>query len=176
MLRLFLFSKKKIDLDVDKVKADTYFRTTDGVLHLNEVKNTPNAFVSKLLEGVKKENGQFKRYADWVEKGAKQGQVREAIVYIKNSKPNFHRIIDKDVLDALSDTLAKNNVNKIILQIGERKFSYRDLEELTADSSKMLKKIKKNTGMGIGDILKKHFDSLEETLKTVEPLGKTYGY
>ena len=111
------------EIDVDKVEADTYFKTSDGVIHLNEVKNTPNAFVSKLKDGISKRKkdknykGQFERYGEWIEKGTDQNQVRKAMVFIRNSEPNFHRIIDKVVLKELSKTIAKNDKNMNIKNV-----------------------------------------------------------
>ena len=60
---------------------------------------------------------QFTRYGDWIEKGADNEQVRQAMVYIRNSEPKFHEIIDNDVLDILSRNIAKNNKTETIIQI-----------------------------------------------------------
>ena len=174
MLRLFLFSKKKIDLDVDKVEADTYFRTTDGVLHLNEVKNTPNAFVEKLRKTA--DGGQFARYSEWIEKGTKLNppQAREVTVYVKNTQPNFHYIIDSQTLEALKKSIAQHDSTATILEMGGKKFSFDELQKLTKDAYKALKKIKKkNPNMEFTEIADEYFDSMENAFKT---LGKEYGH
>ena len=162
------------EIDIDKVEADTYYKTKDGVLHLNEVKNTPNAFVSKLLESSKKEDGgQFGRYANWIETGAKQNQVREAMVYIKNSEPKFHEIIDSDVLTELSETIAKDNKNIPIIQIKNTKFTYNELKQFTDDAYAKLRELKKkNKKMSFVQIADQYFNSMEDAFKTME---RTYG-
>ena len=169
-------------IDIEKVEADTYFRTADGVLHLNEVKNTPNAFVSKLKETADK--GQFKRYRDWIAKGTelKPAQIREVTVYVKNSQPNFHTIIDKRTIKDLRKTIANHNPDATVLQVGSRNFSLDELQQLLQDAEKKLgeliqqeKELNPNINVKelIGSLLNQHFDSMEDTFKI---LGRTYGY
>lgn len=153
------------------------------MLHLNEVKNTPNAFVSKLKEGAKKKDGgQFKRYADWMQEGNKKGQIRQARVYIRNSEPKFHEIIDERVLTILSENIAKDDTTETILQIKNTKFSFDELQNFYQDAKRKLgelikqeKKSNPNVDVGklIGSLLNQHFDSMEQAFET---LGKTYGH
>ena len=161
------------EIDVDKVEADNYYKTTNKVLHIREVKNTPNAFVEKLKKTYQK--GQFRRYRDWVEKGAtlKPKQIREVTVYVNNSQPNFHAIIDKQTLDALGDSIAKHNPDATVLQVSSRKFSLNELQKLTRDSYKKLGELKKlNPEVSFTELANQYFDSMEDAF---EILGRTYG-
>ena len=163
------------EIDIEKVEADTYYKTSDGVIHLNEVKNTPNAFVSKLREGIKKEDGgQFKRYADWVEEGTTQNQTRQAMVVIRNSEPNFHSIIDNSILKELSGTIAKNNKDIPIIQIKDTKFTYNELKKFTKDAYKKLRELKELLPeLEFAEIADEYFNSMEDAFKT---MGQTYGH
>ena len=168
------------EIDVDKVEADNYYKTTNKVLHIREVKNTPNAFVSKLKEGASREakepnyEGQFTRYRRWIEKGADNEQVRQAMVYIRNSEPKFHEIIDNDVLDILSRNIAKENKTETIIQIKNVRFSYDELQEFTKDAYKKLSKLKKkNKKATFSELADQYFNSMEQAFET---LGRTYGH
>ena len=176
------------EIDVDKVEADTYYKDKSGALHLVEVKNTPNAFVSKLKETASKEakdqtyEGQFTRYRRWMEKGSDRGQARQAMVYIRNSEPKFHEIIDERVLKILSENIAKNNKTETIIQIKNVRFSYEEIQLLLKDADKKLRELikqeqKLQPNMKVRDLIKivlnRDFDSMEQTFKT---LGKTYGH
>ena len=170
------------EIDVDKVEADTYYKDKSGALHLVEVKNTPNAFVSKLKETA--DNGQFDRYRQWIEKGSqlKPLQVREVTVYVKNTQPKFHEIIDKRTLNALKESISHFSQSTAILEIGEKKFSYDELQEFYKAADKKLRKLVKeeqklnpnvNIRELIGALLDEHFDSME---KAFEIMGKEYGH
>lgn len=168
------------EIDVDKVEADNYYRNKSGTLHLVEVKNTPNAFVSKLQETAKREakepdyEGQFTRYRRWIEKGSNQKQERLARVFIKNSEPKFHEIIDNDVLDILSRNIAKENKTETIIQIKNVRFSYDELQEFTKDAYKKLSKLKKkNKKATFSELADQYFNSMEQAFET---LGRTYGH
>lgn len=116
-------------IDVEDVEADVYYRDKDGVIHLNEVKNTPKSFVKKLgkIRKKKKKNpghgGQFKRYLEWMKEGAKRGQTRKAIVYIEKSEPDFFRMIDKEVIRDLKNSITKEDTISTIVQVENIKFS-----------------------------------------------------
>ena len=125
---------------------------------------------------------QFTRYGDWIEKGANNKQVRQAMVYIRSSEPKFHEIIDERVLKILSKNIAKNNKFETIIQIKNVRFSYDELQLLYKDADKKLRelvkqeqKLQPNLEIRdlIGIVLDKDFDSMEQTFKT---LGKTYGH
>jgi len=70
-------------IDVENVEADTYYRTADGVVHLDEVKDTLNAFISKMQA-----ERQFRRYRVWL-RAASTDQKREVGVYIRQTGPKF---------------------------------------------------------------------------------------
>ena len=168
------------EIDVDKVEADTYYKDKSGALHLVEVKNTPNAFVSKLKEAASREakdqnyEGQFTRYQRWMKKGSDQGQVRRAMVYIRNSEPKFHEIIDKDILEILSDNIAKENTTETILQVKNVQFSFDELQKFTKDAYRKLGELKKqNKKASFSELADRYFNSMEQAFET---LGKTYGH
>ena len=107
------------------------------------------------------QKGQFRRYRDWVEKGAtlKPKQIREVTVYVNNSQPNFHAIIDKQTLDALGDSIAKHNPDATVLQVSSRKFSLNELQKLTRDSYKKLGELKKlNPEVSFTELANQYFD------------------
>jgi hypothetical protein len=160
------------EIDVPKVEADTYYKTTDGVLHIDEVKDTPNAFVSKL------EENQFDRYSEWLNKGVDTSgnQQRMVDVVIRNTGPGFDQILDKGRFARLSGTIVKDK-SRPFMKVGSHIFSLNDLEEMYDDAIKKLGEIHAdNKAKGINipfkDLAKQYFGSVE---KTFETLGKTYG-
>jgi hypothetical protein len=159
-------------IDVENVEADTYYKTADGIIHITEVKDTPNAFVSKLPES------QFDRYKQWVDKGKTllTPQERVAEVYIQRTGPGFDEILDSGRFRRLTDTIV-SDVNKPFMKIGEYNFSLNDLREMERDAlNKIREKMAENQRNGLkvkpSDIAKQYFGSVEESFKT---LGRTYG-
>lgn len=159
-------------IDVEKVEADTYYKTADGVIHLNEVKNTPNAFVEKLKEE------QFDRYAEWIDKGKNlpNPQERVAEVYIRQTGPGFDQILDSARFQRLSNTIVSDDT-KPFMKVGEYTFSLNDLKNVQQDALQKLGDIiaeNKRNGIKVkpSELAKQYFGSLEKTFQT---LGKTSG-
>lgn len=163
------------DIDVAKVEADVYYKTKDGVLHLDEVKDTFNALTTKLDDSIKADAAnpkQFNRYGEWVEKGNKTGEIRQATIKVRNSDPGFDTLLDKDRLKILSDTIGKNPA-QTILEAGNRKFNMNDLNQMYQDAIKKLGELKKqNPSKSFVELSKEYFGSVEKAIQT---LGKEYG-
>jgi hypothetical protein len=136
------------------------------VLHLDEVKNTPNALLSSL-----KEKAQFDRYHDWME-NASGTQPREVGIYIRESGPVFYELLSPGSLGRLSGTIATDPARPF-LKIGDRTFSMRDLLALDRDATAKLTQLKaENSGVPLRDLLRQHFGTMEDTFRT---LGREYG-
>ncbi len=165
------------DIDVPKVEADVYYQTKDGVLHLDEVKDTFNALTSKIDESIKATNEgseakQFGRYDEWIRKGADTGEVRQVAVVVRKSGPGFDSLLDPARIGELSSTIGQNP-NQQILQVGNRALSVNDLKSIYKDArTKLGQLMKENTGKKPVDLAKEYFGSLD---KTFETLGKEYG-
>ncbi len=159
-------------IDVEKVEADTYYKTADGVIHLDEVKNTPNALVSKLREQ------QFDRYAQWMNEGINLPTEEERVVgvYIRQTGPGFDQILDSGRFQRLSSTIVSDDT-KPFMKVGEYTFSLNDLKNIQQDAFQKLTEIineNKRNGVKVkpSDLAKQYFGSLETTFQT---LGKIYG-
>jgi hypothetical protein len=165
------------DIDVAKVEADVYYKTKDGVIHLDEVKDTVNALTSKIDDGIKAakkgaDPKQFERYGDWVKQGGAVGQKREAIVVVRNSSSGFDSLLEKRRIDELGK-LANGDLEKPILQVGRRVLSTNDLAQIERDAmAKLGGLISENPGKKPVDLAKEFFGSMD---KTFETLGKKYG-
>jgi len=145
-------------IDIENVEADSYYRTRDGVVHLDEVKDTPNAFVTKILR-----SDQFKRYREWLGKGPK----RKVGVDIRNTGPKFHRILEEKVLKSLEQTIA-HDLSGQFFKVGDQVFSMKELRQLYQRAVDALGHTRRvNPELGMGTLLDRYFDTLEETLHTV---------
>jgi hypothetical protein len=159
-------------IDVEKVEADTYYKTVDGVIHLDEVKDTPNAFVSKLKEQ------QFDRYAEWIDEGKNLSTPQDRVVgvYIRQTGPGFDQILDSARFQRLSNTIVSDDT-KPFMKIGEYTFNLNELKSMQQDALQKLGEIiaeNKKNGEQVkpSELAKQYFGSLEKTFQT---LGKIYG-
>ena len=153
------------NIEAANVEADGYYMTVDGVLHLDEVKATPNALTDKMQKG-----RQFGRYETWAGEGTSQAP-RQVGVYVRDSTTNFHTLLRGDRLNALSRTFGGDAIRAI--RIGNREFTVAELRVLDADASQHLAVLQRqHPQTGVGDLLKNHFNSMEQTFRE---LGKEYG-
>lgn len=149
----------------------------DIVVHLNEVKDKFNALTSKLYEDVRNEKAgteakQFKRYGEWVEKGAKAGEARQVMIVVRNSGPGFNELLTSDNFKLLASTIGKNP-DQPILRAGNREFSLNDLRTIDKEATVKLGELKKqNPSKSYVELSKEYFGSVE---KASETLGKEYG-
>jgi hypothetical protein len=82
------------DIDVPDMEVDNYYRTNDGVLHADEVKDTPNAATDKIKAGA-----QTGRYATWV---GKDPGKRHARYVVRAEGPKFDTLMDPTVVANLN--------------------------------------------------------------------------
>ncbi len=146
-------------IDVENVEADTYYRTADGVVHLDEVKDTPNAFVSKMGE-----QRQFERYQAWLARG----KNREVNVYIRNTGPKLYRILRESILNDLNDTIVRD-ISRPFFRIGQHVFSMKNLDEMDQEAGRIVVILRaKYPELSLGDLLDHYFGTLEDALKTID--------
>ena len=159
-------------IDVENVEADTYYRTAEGVVHLDEVKDTPNAFVSKIEQSRRTTSNQdvfkqFDRYGAWLEKGDVLGQKRVVGVVIRLTGPNFHLILEEDILGILERTVVRDPALHFF-KVGGETFSMSELRQMYADAERAIGiKIAQNPGVAISVLLNRYFNTLEETVETI---------
>jgi hypothetical protein len=162
-------------IDVADVEADVYYKTSDGVLHLDETKDTFNALVSKVKETTNAQPGnpkQFGRYSEWIDNGTAAGQTRQVNIFVRNSGPNFDRLLDTTTLNTLQNTVGKDPAQPF-LRVGDRSFSINDLRQMQTDAeAKIADYISKNGTANLNQWVKDNFGSVEQAFKT---LGKEYG-
>ncbi|MEA2173778.1 MAG: hypothetical protein QOD00_1370 [Blastocatellia bacterium] len=153
-------------IDIANVEADVYYQTSNGVLHLDEVKNTPNALLSALAD-----KAQFDRYRTWIEH-ASGAQPREVGIYIRETGPGFNELLRTDYLDRLEATVGADHARPF-LKIGDRTFSMDDLRAMDRDATAKLGQLMaQNRGVPVRDLLRQRFGTMEETFRT---LGREYG-
>lgn len=112
-------------LDVPAMEVDAYYMGSDNVLHVDEVKDTPRAFASK----VKKDGKQVARQVKWLDNSTHDPN-REVGYYINKTGPNFDEVLDPTVIKNLKPIAAAQDY---------KGFLNFDLEEMTVDELEVLR-------------------------------------
>lgn len=170
------------NIKVEEVEADVYYKTSDGVVHIDEVKLAPTTFTSKLDGGSKKsDGGQFGRYQTLIDDGKASGETHKVTVAIDQTGPGFDKLLDNKRLTAVGSFLSQGDTSQPVIKVGNRFFSVDDLKQMDADATKFVsQKIQEAAEAGTGqppgkiakEVIKTNFDTMESTFAT---LGREYG-
>ncbi|MBL8149065.1 MAG: hypothetical protein JNN15_03970, partial [Blastocatellia bacterium] len=185
-------------IEVDRVEADVYYKTADGVVHIDEAKLAPNTFTSKLDKSIKASEGkkdpeQFGRYKEWIENGETFGDPRKVNVSINNTGPAFSELLNNKRLTGIEDFMSKDTSQPVI-KVGDRFFSVDDLRAMDKHATDIVGKVKdqyvenfkaanngaeptpKQIREEILRVVKENFGTMEQALETLKKdNGAEYG-
>jgi len=123
-------------LDIPNLEADAYYLTGDNVLHLDEVKDTPNAFATKIKD--KGDDTQVKRQARWLEQETldEHGKPYEKRVsyFVRADGPKFDDILSPTVIDNLGQIEDNQKPNLPFITIGSESFTRSALKKMLDDA------------------------------------------
>jgi hypothetical protein len=172
-------------LNVPDIDADLYFRTRDGVLHIESTKYSAMTFADTLQEsrGVEQKGGisQTQRQSEWARSPA-DGEARQTGYYMLDKSTGFMALMDDKNLAQLEKAIPNPNTRNIL--IGDRAYSLNELKSLNADAKAAadahvngLRKASANPeSFKVGPAYQKFYS---ETMGTPEQamrsFGRTYG-
>lgn len=176
-------------LPAEVSEADLYYKTADGVVHVEEVKSTFRALnhklkkVKKVAEGARDDreklqrimkDTQLGRYVKWEQEGATAGEVRAFTVYVPKESAHFDELLDEDFLNALKRLESVSG--RRLLQIGDREFSTVELEQMYKDAEKLIDKWKEKNPQASEKESHEWVDERFGTLERAEQtLSRRYG-
>jgi hypothetical protein len=116
-------------LDVPDIDADLYFKTKDGVLHIESTKFSGMTLADTLQKSTRTEEkggiSQTQRQAEWASKPA-QGEVRQSGYYMLDKNTGFMALMDDKNLTQLEKAVPNPSARNII--IGDRAYSLNELK------------------------------------------------
>jgi hypothetical protein len=122
-------------LNVPDIDADLYFRTRDGVLHIESTKYSAMTFADTLQEsrGVEQKGGisQTQRQSEWA-RSPDKGETRQTGFFMLDKSTGFMALMDDKNLAQLERTIPNPNTRNIV--IGDRAYSLNELKSLNADA------------------------------------------
>lgn len=176
-------------LPAEVSEADLYYKTADGVVHVEEVKSTFRALneqlekVEKIAEGAGDNREELQRimtqtqlgrYAKWAQEGATAGEVRAFKVYVPKESAHFDELLDLRYVDAVGQLESVSG--RRLLQIGDREFSADDLQQMYDDAKELIDKWKEKNPQASKKELHMWIDERFGTLERAEQtLRRRYG-
>ena len=122
-------------LDVPDIDADLYFKTKDGVLHIESTKYSAMTLADTLKESREIEQkggvGQMQRQSDWARAPA-EGEARQSGYFALDKNTGFMALMDDKNLAQLDKAIPDASVRNIV--IGDRAYSLNELKSLNADA------------------------------------------
>lgn len=122
-------------LDVPDIDADLYFKTKDGVIHIESTKYSGMTFADTLKESRQVEGkggtSQTQRQGEWA-RTAPEGEVRQSGYYMLDKNTGFMALMDDKNLAQLEKAIPDANARNIV--IGDRAYSLNELKSLNADA------------------------------------------
>ena len=115
-------------LDVIRLEADAYYRSADGVLHLDEVKDTPRALAYKAKAGE-----QIKRQVQWLKKAVIENEnvvVKQVGYFVPTPEPKFEDVLSPVVIANLKLIDAAQKPGLKFINIAGVHFSIDELTHL----------------------------------------------
>jgi hypothetical protein len=122
-------------LDVPDIDADLYFRTRDGVLHIESTKYSASTFASTLQESHQDQQkgaiGQMQRQSQWA-RSPNEGEIRQTGYFMLDKSTGFMDLMNDKNLAQLEKAIPDANVRNIV--IGDRAYSLNELKALNTDA------------------------------------------
>jgi hypothetical protein len=120
-------------LDKQNIDADLYFKTRDGVLHVESTKFSTNIFADKLKADRTGGISQTQRQAQWVNEAPK-GEPRQISYFVLDKGTAFSALMDDRNLKQLGQVIPESDQSVRNIIIGDRKYSLDDLNSLNKDA------------------------------------------
>lgn len=140
------------------MKPDVYFKTRDGVLHMEEIGLRPKTINGKL------QSDQARRYEAWVQQ-ATPSQPRQFSYVVGQSGPRFDELLSRTALDRLERLTG--DVNAPLLKIENEWFSFGQLDALAKKCERLWHSSLSHTGQNRSD----YFGTLEQARATLRQHG-----
>jgi hypothetical protein len=163
-------------LHVENLEADAYYQTADGVLHVDEVKDTPAALAAKVKEG-----GQVRRQLEWLDLPVRltpTSVARKTVhYYVANTKPDFAQLLRRpvqenlnllEVAGAAEPIITLGNEELSLLQLSDMLAKYESWNEKSREALQRDPDVLEDGKPKRSKIDDKYFDSLESTRATLE--------
>jgi hypothetical protein len=155
-------------LDVPNMEVDSYYLSADGVLHADEVKDTPGALADKAKDG-----GQIGRQVAWLQTSVKEpSDVKEKQVayFVRAEGPKFDSVLSATVIDNLSLIEKHQRAGLKFLDLGGSKFAHSELRGVYEDALAWLKASKPvldKKHQKFSEAIPRYFGTLSATRKSL---------
>jgi hypothetical protein len=125
-------------LDILRLEVDAYYQTSDGVLHADEVKDTPRAMAEKVQKG-----DQVGRQVLWLKKvetnkDTQMPYKKQQGYYVQAEGPHFDKILDSKIISNLRLIEIAQPPGLPFIMIGNKTFTLDELETMMNDALKWL--------------------------------------
>ena len=164
-------------LHVMNLEVDAYYRTADGILHADEVKNTPRALGAKLKDG-----GQLTRQLQWLDLPVNDPDgslVKKRVGYfVQATGPKFDVLLSEAMVNGFQ-ALDERQPGEAFIRIGAERLTYVQLRDMYDRAVEWIEASRavlaadpetKGTKEGNYDskkVFPKYFDTLEKTRETL---------
>jgi len=122
------------EIKVSQVDADVYYKTADGVLHLDGAKAAPVTLSGHVTETIEKgADSQLARQSEW-ERAQTTADPRRLGYFVLDTGPGFNHLLDGKRVAQL-ESLAGGQVDSRRFFIGDRAYSINDFKQVIADGT-----------------------------------------
>jgi hypothetical protein len=155
-------------LDVPNMEVDSYYLNTDGVLHADEVKDTPGALADKAKDG-----GQIGRQVAWLQTSVKEpSEVKEKQVayFVRAEGPKFDSVLSAAVIDNLGLIEKHQRSGLKFLDLAGSRFAHSELKGMYEDALAWLKASKQaldRQHVKFSEAIPRYFGTLSATRKSL---------
>lgn len=159
-------------LDVLRLEVDGYYQSSDGVLHADEVKDTPRAMAEKVKKG-----DQLARQVEWLKKPAINKTTglaykKQVSYYVQAPGPGFDNLLDQAVINNLA-LIEQNHQepNPELVLVHTQSFTLKELDTMMKRALKWLtdsKKVLDKKGIKLGVAAQRYFGDLQTANKSLK--------
>jgi hypothetical protein len=173
-------------LNQPNIDADLYFKTRDGVLHIEGVKATPQALSNEVQEASKRgaagRSSQIGIQSAWAQ-GQTPGQPRSLSFFVPDKGPGFVNLMD-DRRQAQLAQLVGGDPDARRFTIGDRAYSLNDFKQIAAAADAAAQQhvtglqdaaAKRGTPFTPEQTKQAYVDFYQRTLSTTEAAAKNFG-
>ncbi len=164
-------------LGVDDLEVDAYYRTSDDILHIDEVKDTPQALGDKAKTGE-----QIARQVQWLKREVfgpydpmedEQEPIKKEVGYMmRAAEPRFDKVLSQDVISNLKLIEAAQWRRGLpFLNMAGRPMTVAQLQKMYDDAIQWLqasKDVYTRMGMKQSDAISRYFSNFETARTTLQ--------
>ncbi|MCG8002325.1 MAG: hypothetical protein JAY88_02535 [Candidatus Thiodiazotropha lotti] len=120
-------------LDVPDIDSDIYYKTADGILHMDSAKSTPNTLATEIKDSIGKEDTQLNRQQEWQQKSTSElpRQLGLFVLDEGSSKTGTGNLLHPNNLDKLAQVV--NDPDARVIAVDDRVYSVNDLYQISHD-------------------------------------------